>query len=236
MKPHSRKIIHVGINFLTIPAPLLNNQSSLMFQQAILSQGLEYIRAESLKNQITLTREEPSPLQISVGSPEPQFGQVLIVAPNPNCAFDLFVQEAEAAITAYESVWLSTNRQILKCDTTIRDLYETTSQHAFQELWERRLNQPSKSLSAFGRPIRGGGLRFVMDPLPNEQDPVQIEVKIESFLADTSKVFIETQFVWMKPNNPGMPFNARERLLQVNTFIENQVNAFIAGESIGVSQ
>lgn len=230
MKPHSRKIIHVGINFLTIPTPVINNQSSLLFQQAIIANGLDYIRTENPKNQITLIREEPSLLQISVNALEPQYGQVLVVAPNLKCSLDLFIQETEAALKAFESVWISPNRQIIKCDSTIRDLYETTSQHAFQELWEKRLGQPSQSLASFGRPIRGGGLRFVMDPLLNEDDPVQIEVKIESFLRDTTKIFMETQFIWLKPTSPGVSFNARERLLLINNYIENQVNAFITGE------
>lgn len=229
MKPHSRFIIHLGINFIVIPAPVVNHQTSLLFQQAILSNGLEFSRTENPKNQIILIRESPSPLQMSVGMQEPPVGQVLIVAPQPKGSLDLFIQETEAALQSFEAVWAAPNRQIIKCDATIRELHETTSAHAFQELWENRLGQPSHSLAAFDRPIRGGGLRFVMDPLPDEGEPTQIEVKIESFLRDTTKIFLETIFTWSKPTAPGASYDARGRLSQMNSYIENKVHSFLSG-------
>jgi hypothetical protein len=66
------------------------------------------------------------------------------VAPNPKGTLELFIQEAEAAIDAYKEVWEASNRQIVKADATIRQLCETTSPHAFQELWESRLGQSPK--------------------------------------------------------------------------------------------
>jgi len=209
---------------------MITQQSSLLFQQAIIANGLDFIRAEKPKNQIIITRESPALLQITVGMMEPQIGQILMVAPQPKGPIDLFVKEAEASLKAFESVWGAPNRQIIKCDATIRELYETTSEHAFQELWEDRLSQPSDALSAFERPIRGGGLRFVMDPKAGEDDPVQIEIKIESFLRDTTKIFVETQFNWLRPTEPGTPFNAHERLTLMNSYIGNQVNSFLSGD------
>lgn len=137
----------------------------------------------------------------------------------------------EASLKAFKSVWPSDNRQIIKSDATIRALYETTSEHAFQELWEKRLNQPTQALALFERPIRGGGLRFVLEPSPNEDEPVQIEVKIESYLKDTTKIFVETQFIWIKPTAPGTPINPEKRLLLLNDYIENQVHKFLKGEN-----
>lgn len=231
MKPQSRYIIHIGIDFITIPVPVITQQTYLLFQQAIMSEGLEFPRVENMKGQIVLTRESPSPLQVTVTTLESQVGQFLVMAPAPKGALELFLQETEAAINAFETVWPAPNRQIIRCDATIRELYETTSQHAFQELWEKRLSQPSQSLATFGRPIRGGGLRFVMDPLPNDPDPIQIEVKIESFLRDTTKIFVETQFVWLMPTQPGAQFDSRQRLSQMNGYAENQINKFLLGES-----
>lgn len=230
MKPRSRRIIHLGINFITIPAPIITTQSLLAFQQAIISSGLDFVRMEHPENRIILTREVPSSLQISVSTLEPQSGQVLIVAPNPKAPMEVFIQEAEAALSAFEAVWPAQNRQIIKSDATIRQLHETTSEHAFQELWERRLGQPSQALAAFGRPIRGGGLRFVMDPLPDEQEPVLVEVKIESYLRDTTKMFVETQFGWLKPTEPGASFTVRERLTRMDEFIADRVQTFLSGE------
>jgi hypothetical protein len=229
MKPHSRYVVHLGINFITIPVPIISHQTNLMFQQAVISHGLEFIKIESPKNQVVLTRESPSPLQVTISALEPQIGQVLIVAPNPKVSLELFIQEAEAALNAFEEVWSTQGRQIIRCDATIRELHETSGKHAFQELWEQRLNQSSQALAAFGRPIRGGGLRFVMDPVPNESEPIQIEVKIESFLRDTSKLFVESQFIWPQPSPQGAPFNVRERLAQMDSYIQNQVYSFLSG-------
>lgn len=228
VKPHSRFIIHIGINYFTVPPPAITNQAFLAFQQAVLTNGLEFSKVENQKNSIVLVRESPAPLQITVNALEPPVGQILVVAPQPKGSLELFIQEVEAAVRAYESVWSAQNRQIIKADATIRELYETTSRHAFQELWEERLGQPADALSAFGRPIRGGGLRFVMDPI-QEDLPVQIEVKIESFLRDTSKIFVETQFTWPVPTKPAVSFEISERLTRMNSYVETQVKNFLSG-------
>jgi len=229
MKTQSRVIIHAGINFMSAPAPLISQQTLLLFQQAVMTQGLEYQRVETAKNTISLFRESPSPLQILVASNEAQMGQLLITAPQPKGPLDLFIKEAEAAIQAYESVWQAPNRQLIHVDSTIRQLYETTSPHAFQELWESRLGQSSQALSVFGRPIRGGGLRFVMDPVAEEL-PAQIEVKIESFLADTTKIFVEMQFTWPVPAIAQASFSVKERIEAMNNYIETHVQPFLSGE------
>lgn len=221
----------LGINFITIPAPLVTHQSYLAFQQAIHANGLDYVRAENPENRILVKRDTPSPLHITVNLLDQQVGQFLVVAPNPKTSLNLFIQELEASLKAFKSVWPSDNRQIIKSDATIRALYETTSEHAFQELWEKRLNQPTQALALFERPIRGGGLRFVLEPSPNEDEPVQIEVKIESYLKDTTKIFVETQFIWIKPTAPGTPINPEKRLLLLNDYIENQVHKFLKGEN-----
>lgn len=214
---------------MSIPVPLVGSQTLLAFQQAVMAQGLEYNRVEVPKNTIQLLRDAPYPLQITVSAHEAQVGQLLIVTHQPKGSLDLFIKEAEAAVQAYETVWPAPNRQIVHADSTIRQLYETTSQHAFQELWENRLGQSSETLSAFGRPIRGGGLRFVMDPVP-EDLPAQIEVKIESFLSDTRRIFVETQFTWPVPSEPQSPFKIRERIEKMNAYIESHVQTFISGE------
>ncbi len=234
MKPDSGRLIHIGINFRITPPPILSHQALLLFQQAIMSQGLEYQKLEHLDNQLVLLRETPSPLQISILVPDAQVGQIVVVAAHQHdlkSSASLFTQEAEAALGAFETVWPGQNRLIIQCDATIIKLYETTSDHAFQELWENRLAQPSQALASFDRPIRGGGLRFVMDPLLGENDPAQIEVKIESLLRDTSKIYLEAQFVWPKPSVQGEPFKIRERLERMNSYIETEIRQFILGAS-----
>jgi len=228
MKPQSRLVIHAGINYIIVPPPILSNATVLAFQKAVFDNGLEFSKLDNQKNSVTIIREGPAPLQITIGTQELQIGQLLIVSPKGR--LNMFIEEAEAVIKAFETVWSTSTRQIIKVDATIRQLYETTSLHAFQELWEKRLGQSSKSLAAFGRPIRGGGLRFVMDPI-KEDFPVQIEVKIESFLNDTTKIFVETQFNWPLPSDLGIPYDAKGRLTRLNEYVEKEVAAFLAGET-----
>jgi hypothetical protein len=228
MKRQSRIIIHVGINFITVPAPLISQQTLLGFQQAVLNQGLEYNRMEMPKNAIVLLRDAPYPLQISVMSHESQVGQLLVVTPQPKGSLELFVSEADAAIQAFESVWPATNRQIVRADATIRMLYETTGQHAFQELWESRLGQSSQALSIFDRPVLGGGLRFVLNPV-DEELPNQIEIKIESLLSDSTKILVETQFTWPIPTAAGISFQIKERIESMKAYIDSHVEPFIVG-------
>jgi hypothetical protein len=230
MKPHSRQLVHVGINYVMVPPVTLSRQAALIFQQAVLSEGLEFQNVETTSSQLSLIRQLPSPLQMQILIPSPQIGQFLIVAPEIETSLELFAQEAEAALNAFDKVWQPNNHQVIQVDAAIRELHETTSQHAFQELWETRLGQPRQALGAFGRPVRGGGLRFVMDPLQNEAHPAQIEVKIESFLSDTSKIFIETQFTWRKLSEPGVKTRPTEYIRQMDSYIQNHVQAFMSGE------
>ena len=231
MKLHSRLIIHLGVNYIIFPRPLISQQTLILFQNEILKSGLEFSNVLLKEGKIIVTRESPTNLQINVSTFDPQVGQLLILAPNPQRSLELFIQEAEASVNAFSNTWPAANRQIINCDAAIRELHETTSEHAFQELWEKRLGQSPETLTAFDRPIRGGGLRFIMEPSQDEVDPARIEVKIESSLNDTKKIFVETQFFWLQPTSPGSPFPVRNRLDQINSYIESKVHAFIIGDS-----
>ena len=74
----------------------------------------------------------------------------------------------------------------------------------------------------------GGGLRFVRPRQPDR--PAQIEVKIESYLRDTRKVFIETQFSWLEPTPSGVSFDPRKQLTKVDHYARNKVLSFAMGE------
>lgn len=237
MKPGSRRIIHMGINFITVPPPVIDTRGYLDFQGELIGGGLEFDRVARETNKIIVTRQAPRSLQVTIATVEPQpgaglqMGQALIVAPQPNRSLGLFIQEAKAAVAAFNTVWPAANRQVMSCDATLRDLYEASQKHAFKELWEEDLQQPAEALAAFGRPVLGGGLRFVMPPLPDESEPVEIEVKIESYLRDTNKIFIETQFRWNQAT--ARPLNPEERLIQANDYVEKQVLTFLMGEVVG---
>lgn len=231
MKSESRHPIHMGINFVISPPPIINAQSYLQFQKSLVSCSVEFTSAARRElpqeHRIEVVRGTPKPLQVVViASASQPIGQLLILAtPEPGRPLEYFIQEAEQVVEGFEATWPAPNRQIIKQDVALRDLYETTRDHAFQELWEERLGQEPDSLAVLDRLVLGGGLRFVMPPQPGK--PAQVEVKIESYLKDTGKLFVETQFAWHEPMPPGAPLDPRERLLEVNNYVENQVLAFM---------
>jgi hypothetical protein len=231
MNTDSRQTIHIGINFVFSPLPAIDAQSKVRFQQSLLNSGIDFARTDSSKErEVFVLRETPTRLEIRVvAMPGAPVGQLLVVSPDPKTELELFAKDAEAIVEAFEATWPAQNRQIISTDVTIRDLYEATGEHAFKELWEKRLKQAPTSLARLGHPVLGGGLRFVMPPRAEDPEPAQIEVKIESFLQDTKKMFVETQFVWPSPKAPGAPFEIKERLHQVDRYVEDNVELFIVG-------
>ncbi len=231
MKKFSEQLFHLGISFWTLPGITISNQSSLKFQQELNSSGLEFTKVDKAPDNklIVIIRETPSPLEIIVSTQQPPAAQLTIRAPNPKTTKDLFIDEVDAVIRAYEATWPANVRQVVHSDGALRELIEASGNvaHAFQELWEMRLKQPIDSLKVFGKPVRGGGLRFVLDPLPNDTDPVQIEVKIESYLQDTKKIFVETIFNWFAQT----PIDPRARINSMDEFVKDRVHKFISGET-----
>jgi hypothetical protein len=236
MHPDSRQTIHMGINFIVSPIPTIDKTSKRKFDESLETQGIDFSEIKLSEREIIVIRETPSRLEIKIAAVgPPAIGQLLIVAPNPSSPdsfTDLFAKEAQAVVKAFEAAWPAQNRQVIHRDVTFRDLYETSAQHAFAELWETVLGQSSEKLSKLGRPVLGGGLRFVMPPIATEAEPVQVEVKIESYLRDTKKIFIETQFTWPQPMMPGIPMDPEDRLRRVDEYIESKVFAFITGDSL----
>jgi hypothetical protein len=234
MHPDSRQTIHIGVNFVVSPIPNIDKESKRGFDQSLDEQGLDFTQVKLEERAIVVIREVPSRLEVKVAALGPGVGQLLILAPgqpSSDLSTELFSKEAEAVVKAFEATWPAQNRQVINSDITLRDLYETSAEHAFLELWEIVLKQSSDKLSGLGRPVLGGGLRFVMPPLPTESEPVQIEVKIESFLRDTHKIFIETQFTWPQPMPPGLSISPESRLRPVDKYIEEKVIPFVTGGS-----
>ncbi|HLA99025.1 MAG TPA: hypothetical protein VJL34_11270 [Anaerolineales bacterium] len=229
MKPDSRIPIHFGVNIILAPAPVVDRTAIVTFQNNLLDQGLEYDNIAKEESKVLVLREKPTPLQITVGQLNPPVGQLVIVSPNPGRPLDVFIDEAEAVARAFIQTW-NHPYSIVGADTALRELHETTSEHAFQEIWETRLLQPPGALDAFQRPIRAGGLRFVLDPLPGDLNPTRIEVKIESFIQNTRKIFIETLFFYLQPP-PETNFEIRQRLIETDSFVKNQVVNFFKGEN-----
>jgi len=229
MRADSRRTIHMGVNFVFSPLPVLSKETTIRFQQALGDQGIDFETVSSREGKLTVGRRSPTPLEIQVAAIGPSAGQLLILAPQPQRALSLFAQEAEAIVAAFDSTWQPQRRQVLSCDCALRDLYQASGQHAFQELWEMRLGQSAESLASFGRHVLGGGLRFVMPPRPDDPQQLTIEVKVESFLSDTSNFFVETQFTWSMPLPPGEPLDPENRLQLVDAYARKEVVSFIVG-------
>ena len=216
---------HLGINYILAPIPIIDKSHYLKFQQSLVDAGIDFDQSRD-KPAISVVRQSPL-LEIVVANlKDAPVGQLLVVSPGPSHTSDGFGKEVEAIVKAFQNTW-ERPRQIVSCDITIRYLYDASSEHAFQELWETRLGQPRQSLSVFGRNVLGGGIRFVMPPMPNESDPTEVEVKIESYLQDTKKLYVEVIFRWLQPQPPGSPFTPMERLKIVDRFIDNEVANFM---------
>jgi hypothetical protein len=227
MLPDSRQPIHMGINFVIAPMPSINMQTNLKFQQSLIERGIEFAKVAFQEKEITIERQVPTSLVIRVlDTQPPAIGQLAIIAPHPGSGLRLFIKEAEAIIEAFRATW-ATRRQIVTSDVALRDLYESSAEHSFQELWERLLGQPAGSLSVLGWSIGGGGVRFVVPPKPGDPEPVEIQLRIESYLQDTKKIWVETIFKWVQPMPPDSPLDPGSRLSRVDDYIEKNVIPFI---------
>ena len=229
MDTSSRKTIHMGVNFVLAPMPAVDTQFSLSFQRFLGEAGIQFARVDQGDGQLSVLREKPAPLNIKIASGGP-VGQLLISAPFPERPLDAFITEAEKVVRAFEIAAITGPRQIVSRDATLRDLFDTGGVHAFQEIWERFLERSPEVLEMLGKDVLGGGLRFVMPPKEGEPDPVQIELKIESFLRDTSKIYFETQFAWPQPSPPGSTISPRDLLARVDAYVQEVASQF-AGET-----
>lgn len=228
MQPDSRQTVHMGVAFVLSPSPIIDAKRNLKFQQSLIEQTIEFAKVELTDKEIVVIGESGSlNIRVDVIQP-PQIGRLTIVAPKLGSSLDLFSRQAEAVVKAFEETWPAKSRQIVSTDSTFRDLFETSEQHAFIEIWEKRLGQSADSLRPLGRPVLGGGLRFVM-PSHTVTATQEIELKIEAFLKNTKKIWVETIFRWHDPLPPGSPMNPMERLQEVNNYVDSQVVSFLTG-------
>jgi hypothetical protein len=201
----SRQSIYFDIGYIIAREWVADTMKRLEFQKTLAEKQLDFPQTGAGLNDFTLARTEPSPLQVKVASLGPRVSSIFIGSENPACTLELFSKEAKAVCDAYRRTWLSEPCQILQCSARIRHLY-SCQDHAFKYLWENRLGQTPQDFHYLGKPVLGGGLRLVMPPLKEDTEPVQIEIKTESFFREPKKMFVETFFLW-----PG------QRLLTENT-------------------
>ena len=227
----SRKNIHVGINYILAPISNFDKANSLLFQSQLEEFKIEISNVSYSPNQISLFRQnQGSSFEIKLLNVAPQVIQLVILLSQPESSIELVEEEVERIIQAFTSVWPTNGKQLVGCDATIRTLFDSTSNHAFQDLWEKRLNHKKDELSILGRPIQGGGIRFVLPPNTKDSDDPIIEVKIESFLSDPSKICVESQFIWKIPCVLKTHISAIDKINSVETYISENIIPYIAGE------
>jgi hypothetical protein len=213
----SRKVIFMGVDFMITHMPDVSQRLNLDFQSRLMPIGIEFQQTQLFADRLLMIRHEPSPLAVNfIKQPDtpPGMGQVVIVAEFPKYDLSTFCDEADKIVDTFLSHFSFGDRQVISKDATIRSLYSTGGVHAYQAIWETLLGQSNDKLrNLLGKPMLGGGLRFVIPAEATESDPASIELKIESFLQDSFQLFVETQIVWGRVESPGSEFSPR-RLLQ----------------------
>jgi len=225
----SRQSIYFDISYIIAREWTADIMKRLQFQKMLAEKQLDFPQTGAGPGDFTLARTEPSPLQVKVASLGPRVSSIFIGSENPAYTLELFAKEAKAVCGAYRQTWLSEPCQILQCSARIRHLY-SCQDHAFKYLWENRLGQRPQDFHHLGKPVLGGGLRLVMPPLKEDAEPVQIEIKTESFLRESKKIFVETFFLWPQPKllAENMNFDVEARLKSVEKYATANVCDFIA--------
>jgi hypothetical protein len=200
------------------------------YEKALLDNGLDFSQTNLYERGFMLNRSQPSPLQIKLESPGPQVITLQIFSQNPQYDLDLFSRDCQAAVTAFVRTWPAEHYQVLTCTAKLHHLYSSQT-HAFQYLWENRLGQRPQDFQSLGhRPVAGGGLRLLMPPHSVDGgEPVSIELRVESFLRETNKLFVETVFTWPRPRvmKTEEDFAPQTLMETVEQFAANEVWNFI---------
>ena len=228
MRVDTQQSLHFGINHVIAPLPLINNKKQREFQGRLAEEGIEFEQSGCKGNDMRLTNGPPRSLYVRVAQAGPQVGQLLVVATHPNRPMELFIEEAGIVCAAFREVWPG-RCQIVARDCTIRNLYVAQAEHAFKYLWEQRLGQTAHQRSHFGRTVLGGGLRFVMPPDENAGKPANIEVKIESDLNDSTRIYVDVLFAWPQPMGPGAEMDPAPLLTEAKEYADGEVVDFILG-------
>lgn len=230
---NSRTSIHFSVGYLLAGQWAAEKPRCLDFQKALLESEMDFGQTTFAGNRFTLIRNEPSNMQVVLEVPGPQVAGVTVTSAHPQYDLAMFQKEADAVMEAYRRIWPMQQYQVLQCSARMHQLYSCT-EHAFKYIWEDRLGQKPDDFAALGgRPVGGGGLRLVMPPAAIEgQEPSNIEIKVESYFRELSKLFVETVFVWPQPRiiGSGETFDASYRVGLVDTYADNEVWNFVVGK------
>ena len=228
----SKTSIYFSVTYVLAVQWVPEKQKALEFQKALLDNGLDFSQTNMAASKYTLFRPEQSPLRVVIESNGPQVSSLHIISQKPTYDLSMFTMDAGAVCSAFQQAWPADQYQVVRQAAKIHHLYSCNT-HAFSFLWEKRLGQSPEDFKALGGiPVAGGGLRLVMPPFNKEgQEPRSIEVRIESFMRETNKMFIETAVVWPKPVfvKSGENFEPGELMEQVEGYATNEVWNFLTG-------
>jgi hypothetical protein len=226
----SRTSVHFSINFVIAGAWTPDKVITMDFQKALLDNGLDFSQTTARANSFTLSRTQPSHLQVKLESPAPQVCGIQITSSPPAYDLEMFIQEACGATGAYQQAYPANQYQIIRCGAKIQHFYSSQA-HAFQYLWETRLGQSPEDFRCLGqRSVAGGGLRLVMPPHAEEnEEPCSIELRLESSFREPRKLLIETAFVWPKPLllQKDEKFDPASRLMSLERYATDEVWTFL---------
>lgn len=233
MEVSNRNTIHINISYIFAPFQPLNRLQALQLQEAFLKKGIEIATTNYTENEVTLIRNHLNPIEIKIGIIGQQasnIGRFSINAPNPGRSLELVTQEAEDISQCIREVCGQKIQQIIKTDALIRDLYDTQSNHAFQDLWENRLSMSAKQLASFKRPVLGGGIRLFFPIMNDNKDLPQLDLRIESFLQNPKRIFIEARSSWNSIETNFDGFHPEKKFEYIEKTITTEVIQFIKGE------
>jgi len=229
--------LHFGVNFVFSPPVLMDSVHLRQFEGAMAERLIEFDLRQARPQGGMAFRRSEGQLEVGVGpvGPGAPIAQLVIRAPQPRRLLEEFVGEATEIVDAFYRVWDRPIRIVAR-DCTIRHLYAVHEPaHAFQFLWENRLKQQPGSLEVFGRQVLGGGLRLVMPAMGGSEEggvhgpegPETIELKIESYLRDSSKLYVDVAFQWPTPQAVEKRMDAKSLLERVHAFAVNEVVRFL---------
>ncbi|MBI5119232.1 hypothetical protein HZA56_22420 [Candidatus Poribacteria bacterium] len=231
MLVNTARVIHIGLNYVIAPKRPLTVDEKLAFQKELSMIGLEAEKTAKKEGGVGIKASyEGTTVIVETFMNSPNTGQLLILMPeNPNSV--LFSKIAEAVGEIYIRIFTDPKPQVFaQKDGSIRKLYSCSPEypHAFQYIWEKMLGKSPEELSVLGKPILGGGLRFVMPPTPNE--PIETQVKIESFIQDPKLLWVEATMKWLQPEEVGTNFPAGELYARLNDFIDKNVAKLMSAQ------
>lgn len=222
--------IHYAFRYVFAGAWTAERQKCLDFEKRLLDEGIDFAQSQSLPNAFVLSRNEKSPLQVKLIAQAQAASVVEVISDQPQYHVELFIKEAQAVLKNYRQIWRPNNCQVLASNARIRQLY-SFQDHAFKYLWERRLGQTGTDFKKLGnKPVLGGGLRLIMPPTKQEPEPLQIELRIESYFRNPKQMFVETAFTWPKSQSMTVEdnFEIDKKLKSLQNYSLNEVWDFLA--------